>query len=67
MTRRNRNRNTAAAATPQRKFAAPTPGIEDVNFTHGNRKATVEFGIVRSKFARHIGIKDKGVMGYKAM
>ena len=49
MARRNRNRNTAVAATPKIRLTTPTPGLEDVNFTHGNSKAPAEFGIIRSK------------------
>ena len=67
MARINRNRNTAAAATPKSKFTAPTPGFEDVHFTHRNSIAAAEFGIVRRKLARHIGSKVKGAMGSKAM
>ena len=67
MTRRNRNRNTVAAATPKSKSTAPTPGLEDVNFNHGNSKAATEFGIVGRKLSRHIGSKNKGDMVYKAM
>ena len=66
MDRRNRNRNTAAAATPKSTFTAPTLWIEYVHFTHGNIKAAAEFGIIRSKLARHIGSKDKYAMGSKA-
>ena len=65
MARRNRNRNTADAATPKRKFTAPTPGLEDVNFTHRNSKVAEEFDIVRSKLSRHIGSKYKGGMESK--
>ena len=39
MDRRNSNNNTAAAALLKSKLTAPTQGIEDVNFTHGNIKA----------------------------
>ena len=39
MSSRNRNRNTAAVATPNIKVTAPTPGFEDVHFTNRNRKA----------------------------
>ena len=67
MDRRNRNRNTAAAATPKSMFTAPTLWIEYVHFTHGNIKAAAEFGIIRSKLARHIGSKDKSDIGSKVM
>ena len=67
MFRRNRNRNTTAASTSKSRFTAPTPGLEDMHFTHGNGKAAVEFGIVNSKLSRHIGIKEKGDMGSKVM
>ena len=67
MARINRNRNTAAAATPKSTFTAPTLWIEYVHFTHGNIKAVAEFGIIRSKLFRHIVSKDKGNMGSKAM
>ena len=67
MARRNSNRNTAAAATPKSKFTAPTSGLEDVHFTHGNRKSAAEFGIVGSKLVRHIVSKDKVAMGSKEM
>ena len=65
MARRNRNRNTAAAATPKSNFTAPAPGLEDVHFTHRNSKAAAVFGVVRKKFALPIGSKDKGYIGYK--
>ena len=65
--KKNRNRNTAAAATPKSKFTAPTPGLEDVHFTHRNSNAETEFGIVSSKLTRHTGSKDKGAMGSKAL
>ena len=38
MARRDRNRDTAATAKPKSKFSAPTLGLEDVYFTHGNIK-----------------------------
>ena len=63
MARINRNKNTVGAATPKIKLTAPTPGLEDVHFTHGNRKAAAEFGIVRSKLSRRIDSKEKGAMG----
>ena len=62
-----RNRNTAAAAAPKIKFTAPTPGLEDVHFTHINSKLAAEFVIIRIKLARHIVSKDKGAMGSKSM
>ena len=67
MVRRKSYRNTADMATPKSKFTAPTPGLEDVHFTHRNIKAAVVFGIVRSKLSIHIGSKYKGDMGSKAM
>ena len=67
MSRRNRNRNTTAAETHKSKFTTPTLGIEDVQFTHGDRKAALEFGIVRIKLDRNIGSKEKSAMGSKAM
>ena len=67
MARRNKNRNTATAATFKSKFTAPTPGLEYVHFTHRNIKVASEFGIVRRKLARHIVSKDKDDMGSKAM
>ena len=67
MARINRNRNTAAAATPKSKSMETTPELEFVHFTHRNSKAAAEFGIVRSKLARHIGSKDKGAMISKVM
>ena len=59
--------STASAETPKSKFKEPAPGLEDVHFTHGNKKASAEFGIVRSKLARHIGSKDKSDIGSKVM
>ena len=50
MTRKKRTRNTTAAVTPTSKLTAPALGLEDLNFTHGNRKAEAEFGIVKSDF-----------------
>ena len=50
-----------AEATPTSKFTAPTPGLEDVHFTQGNRKVVAKFGIVRIKLTIHIGSKDKGI------
>ena len=67
MARRNSNRNSAAAATPKSKFTAPTPGLEDVHFTHRNSKLAAEFVIIRIKLARHIVSKDKDAMGSKAL
>ena len=67
MPRRNRNRNTMAAVTPKCKFMTTKPGLEDVQFTHGNSKAAAEFGIARKKLAKHICIKYKGGVGSKAM
>ena len=63
MARRKRNRITAAAETNKSKFMAPTLGIEGVYFTHMNRKAVAEFGIIRSKLSRRICSKDKGAIG----
>ena len=65
--KKNRNRNTAAAATPKSKFTAPTPWIEYVHLTHGNIKAAAEFGTVRRKFSIHIISKYKCVMGSNMM
>ena len=65
MARININRNTTAAATPKSKFTAPTPGLEDVQFTHGDIKLAAEFRIIRGKLSRHIDSKDKGDMGSK--
>ena len=63
MSRRNRNRNNAAAAMPKINITTPTPGFEDVHFTQRNSKVAAEFGIIRNKLFRHIGSKDQGAMG----
>ena len=62
-----RKSNTTASVTSKSKFMAPTPWLEDVHFSHRNRNAETEFGIVSSKLTRHTGSKDKGAMGSKAL
>ena len=49
------------------KFKAPTPGLEDVHFTHGTSMAAAEFSQVQSKFSRYMGSKAKRAMGAKAI
>ena len=49
------------------KFKAPTPGLEDVHFTHGTSMAAAEFLQVQSKRSRYVGSKAKGAMGAKAI
>ena len=49
------------------KYTAPTPGLEDMYFTHGSNTVAAEFVVTRSRIARYIVSKDKGYLGSKAM
>ena len=59
--------DAAAVSSTRSECTAPTPGLEDVYFTHGSNTASEGFGMIRSRLARYIGSKDKGSMGLKAM
>ena len=67
--KRNRFRPTGRQSAPKSdaKFKAPTPGLEDVHFTHGTSMAAAEFSQVQSKLSRYVGSKVKGAMGAKAI
>ena len=67
--KRNRFRSTGGQSAPKSdaKFKAPTPGLEDVHFTHGTSMAAADFSQVQSKLSRYVGSKAKGVMGTKAI
>ena len=67
--KRNRFRPSGGQSAPKldAKFKAPTPGLEDVHFTHGTIMAAAEFSKVQSRLSRYMGSKAKGGMGAKAI
>ena len=67
--KRNRFRPSGGQSAPKSdaKFKAPTPGLEDVHFTHGTSMAAAEFLQIQSKLSRYVGSKAKGAMGAKAI
>ena len=67
--KRNRFRPSGgqSALKSEAKFKAPTPGLEDVHFTHGTRMAAAEFSQVQSKLSRYVGSKAKVAMGANAI
>ena len=57
----------AAMSSTRSDYMAPTPGLEDVYFTHGYNAAAEEFGVTQSRLVRYIGSKEKGSLGSKEM
>ena len=55
--------DAATASLTRRKYTAPTPGLQDVHFTHGSNTAAAEFWVTQSRLARYIVRKDKGYLG----
>ena len=59
--------DAAAVSSTRREYTAPTPGLEDLYFTHGSNTVAAEFGVTRRMLTRYIGSKDKGSLSLKAM
>ena len=64
---RSRPSGGQLASTLDTKFKAPTPGLEDVHFTHGTSMTAAIFSEVQLKLSRYMESRPIGAMGAKAI